>query len=244
MRPAMSALRVRAAATAALALVLGVAACSGKRATEPAVTVEPAPTPNSPTNALVLFQWCWVHQSVDRYREVLPADFVFQFALLDTAGNSFRNGEWGREQELAGFEALCVRGNQAYPHASKITLDFTSPLVDFPDSRPGKAPRWHHEIRADVLLRVDAGASQYQVQGQANFFLVRGDSAQIPAELAARGFTPDSTRWWIERWEDETAAVPAPPAGARPAEPRAPLPTADFTWGLIKRIYLPPTAMP
>ena len=31
-------------------------------------------------------------------------------------------------------------------------------------------------------------------------------AAAIPAELQARGFKPDSLRWWIDRWEDETLA--------------------------------------
>jgi len=40
-----------------------------------------------------------------------------------------------------------------------------------------------------------------------NFFVVRGDSAQIPPQLMARGFRPDTTRWYIERLEDTAAAL-------------------------------------
>jgi len=63
--------------------------------------------------------------------------------------------------------------------------------------------------------------------GFANFFMVRGDSALIPADLAARGFRPDSTRWYIERWEDDTFQE----VGARA------MPTSTATWGTIKVLY-------
>ena len=42
------------------------------------------------------------------------------------------------------------------------------------------------------------------VNGNTTFYLVRGDSAQIPPDLKARGFVPDATRWYIERYEDKT----------------------------------------
>jgi hypothetical protein len=54
-------------------------------------------------------------------------------------------------------------------------------------------------------VRIDSGNS-VEVTGNALFFLTRGDSAQIPPELIARGLRPDSTRWWMDRMEDETLA--------------------------------------
>jgi hypothetical protein len=58
-----------------------------------------------------------------------------------------------------------------------------------------------------VNLKVDIDeGNALEVTGFALFYVVRGDSAAIPPELYSRGFRPDSLRWWIERWEDETLA--------------------------------------
>ena len=58
---------------------------------------------------------------------------------------------------------------------------------------------------ADALKRASAGS-------------IARDSAAIPAELVSRGFKPDSLRWWIDRWEDETIGSGGmPAAAARPA---------------------------
>jgi PKD repeat protein len=42
--------------------------------------------------------------------------------------------------------------------------------------------------------------------GMTLFHLVRGDVAQIPAELGGRGFGPDPKRWYIQKWEDVPAS--------------------------------------
>ena len=86
-----------------------------------------------------------------------------------------------------------------------VLRNFDRNLVPFPDTRPGKDGKWHKTIRTSVDLKVEVGdGSTLEVTGYALFYLTRGDSAAIPAELKARGFKPDSLRWWIDRWEDET----------------------------------------
>ena len=57
---------------------------------------------------------------------------------------------------------------------------------------------------------------EYRIIGNARFFVVRGDSALIPQEL---GFKPDSNRWYIDQWRDETLGGPA--AGPGPGRRRA-----------------------
>lgn len=74
--------------------------------------------------------------------------------------------------------------------------------------------------------------------GAARFFLVRGDSAQIPADLLSRGALPDSTRWYLERHEDETAQTGSVLTAAR--SPRlAAQPVKSTSWGAVKALYLP-----
>ena len=167
-----------------------------------------APTPNSPQNAVKLFEWCWVNRGVDEYRELFTDDYVFISAGTDSAGNQSREIQARRDDEVQTAENMFIGSAERAP-AEQITLLFDKNLVPFPDSRPGKNSKWHKQIRTsvDLKVRIDSG-NTVEVTGNALFFLTRGDSAAIPQELINRGFKPDSLRWWIDRWEDETLAGP------------------------------------
>jgi len=218
----------------------------------------PAPVPNSPVNAIKLFQWCYDNRAVAQYREVFTDDYRFQFSQSDSAGNQYRSAPWTRTDELSYATNIFVGSPPDRLPAKQITLALANSLVPLPDSRPGTNPRWHQQIRTTVTLNVteDTGNGngiQDNVNGYALFYLVRGDSAVIPDELKARGFVPDSTRWWIQRWDDETittgatAALPAGPgalaagragaASARRATGADPIPIVaryDLTMGELK----------
>jgi len=223
---------------------------------------EPAPTPNTTTNILLLFAWCWNHRAIDEYSEVFTDDFQFQFAATDSAGNAFTGRALFRTDELNTARHLFVEGTATEPPASSINLVLDRTFVAYPDSRPGKEYPWHQEIRTQVTLSIDAGDQQYRILGHARFFVTRGDSAKIPDELVRRGFKPDRNRWYIERWEDETVegagggGVLAPgdasrllhTAMANALSGRASAPTLgagstaiigplDVTWGFIKYAY-------
>lgn len=166
----------------------------------------PAPVPSSPENILRLFEWCWNNRAIDEYREVFTDDYRFAFAQTDSAGNAYRDQPYRREDELASATNLFVGGG-AQPPASSISLTFDRNLYVQPDSRAGRNPRWHKQITTRVTLSVRADEIAYDVQGSALFFVVRGDSATIPPALIDQGFRRDSTRWWIERWEDQTVQL-------------------------------------
>lgn len=167
----------------------------------------PAPVPNTPANAIKLIEWCYNNRDADVYREVFTDDYVFVFGLTDTAGNAYRDRPYRREDELESATNLFVGGGGS-PPASRITLTFDRTLIALGDSRPGFNPRWHKSILTNVNLSVQISdgdnQSSLEVTGKARYYVVRGDSARIPDELVQRGFRPDSTRWWVERWEDET----------------------------------------
>ncbi len=212
---------------AAVLASLGVAGCfnpfSPVILSERVTTVAPSPT--TPQNAVKLFEWCWVNRGVEEYKELFTEDYVFLSAGKDSAGNDTREIQARRDDEVETAANMFI-GSAERPPASRITLNFDRNLIPFPDTRPGKNPIWHKTVRTSVDLNVDIGdGSTLEVRGYALFFLTRGDSAAIPTELEARGFRPDSLRWWIDRWEDETlapeglAARPARRAGAHPAFP-------------------------
>lgn len=167
----------------------------------------PPPVPNSPANAIRLLEWCYNNRDIDVYREVFTDDYTFIFGLSDTAGNAYRDRPYRREDELESATNLFVGGGDN-PPASRITLTFDRTLIAIGDSRPGFDPRWHKSILTNVNLSVQISDGDNQqsleVTGKARYYVVRGDSARIPDELVQRGFRPDSTRWWVERWEDET----------------------------------------
>jgi len=190
----------------------------------------PPPPPNSPNNVVRLLEWCWRNRAIAEYSEIFTDDFRFQFALGDSAGNAYRDAPFTREDELRCATRLFV-GSGGQPPASEILLDLDRVLVTLPDDRPGRDPKWHKSIRSSVDLQVTidrgSGPERVGVRGHALFYLVRGDSAAIPPDLAALGFTPDSTRWWIERWEDETL-----PGGGSRAQP-----SQNRTWGAVKTLF-------
>ena len=203
-----------------------------------------APAPNTPKNAVRLFEWCWQNRGVEEYKELFTTDYVFISAGTDSAGNPSREIQARRDDEIQTAENMFVGSAERAP-AADIDLEFDRNLVSFPDDRPGKDATWHQTIRTQVTLRVKIDdVSTYEVTGSVQFYLVRGDSAQIPAEFAGRGFNT-SLRWFIDRWEDNTLGSESVVAGgsslsaARPAaRPVAAGELSQVTLAELKRYYL------
>jgi hypothetical protein len=218
---AMTIRRILRAWPAALLLLLGLAGCFNPFDPRIAPTTGiyiPPPTPNSAQNVIRLFEWCWRNRDITTYEQIFTADFRFVFALGDSAGNLFRDEPVTRDMELNIARNLFVGGGTASP-ASSILLNLDPTLRALPDSRPGKNPIWHNEIvtGVDLTIKTEAGA-EYHIQGNARFFVVRGDSARIPEEL---GLKSDSTRWYIDQWNDETLQGAGGNTVARPTDPGA-----------------------
>lgn len=187
------------------------------------------PTPNTPLNALRTLEWGWNHLDVAAIGSVLADDFVFAFAAADSAGQAYRTQPWTRADELTAIQHLFV-GGTTEPPAVRVELEFDANPLTTPDPRPGRDTRVRRAIRTGVHLRVHTSSSSYEVQGHAQFYFTRGDSAAIPPELVAAGVRPDSTRWWIDRCEDATG-----PAGSKRQHPDA---ARQLTWGRLKVLYL------
>ena len=195
----------------ALLLLVGLGGCfnpfNPKIATTAGVYVPP-PSPASPQGVIKLLEWCWNNRDVTRAQELYTADYRFVFGLADSAGNEFRDKPVTREVELDIERNLFVGGGNE-PPATSITLHFNPTLTPMDDSRPGKNRRWHQETVTSVDLSIRTDTQEYRITGNARFFTERGDSALIPAVL---GFKPDSTRWYIDQWNDETQPGSSPEA--------------------------------
>jgi hypothetical protein len=229
-----------AAFLAAAALIAGCFNPFSPRVAPTTGFAQQPPTPDSPVNVLRLYEWCWNRRDPQLYREILTEDFRFAFAQADTAGNIYRDRTLTRDEELEIAENIFVRGTASEPPPVSISLTFDPNLLAVPDDRPGKTAKWHRMIRAGTLLRIEQ--PDIEVRGTTKFYVVRGDSADIPTELEAR-FPRDSTRWWIERIEDETLGDESAPArvsstrrgGAAPAT--AAVDPLRVTWGQLRAFF-------
>jgi hypothetical protein len=209
-------------------------------------TTQKPPVPNSARGVVELFQWCWNNRAYQEYTEIFTEDFKFEYTNRDSAGNQ-RSEILTRDQELETANNLFVQGTATEPPAKRVNLTYTSTLIAFPDPRPGKAFPWHQQISAPLTLEIDTEDQQFRITGRAIFYLVRGDSAKIPEELRQR-FPPDTSRWWIEKWEDETDESLAAyaileseggePAAAIVGASRAANAPLDIAWFRLKLGYL------
>ena len=210
------------------------AASCGHHTANVAPVASPAPAPSSPALAVQRLGWCWNNRDYETNRTVFTDDFRFAFAAGDSAGNPYAGSAWTREDELAAAYHLFI-GDGTSPPAKSITLHLDRNLIALNDPRPRKQARWHKTIRThiDLSIEVDHGDGATEVnwvQGFASFYLVRGDSATMPTDLTIGGWRPDSTQWFIERWQDET--LPVGTGGGLRA-----LPSKNTTWGSIKAHY-------
>ncbi len=201
----MQVFRVRGAASAlagaALASLL-LAGCA-TRVTRPVVAQDqgpPAPIPFAPDRVLRLLEWSFDHKGIQQLAEMFSGDFQHVSSAADSAGAAFRGTPWTREDEL-------LEAARLFSAARAIDFEFDHNFVVLPDPRTASSDpigRWHRTIRTQHRLSVwfrDGGRrTDYRLD---EFFFVRGDSAQIPDDLKASGFGPDSTRWYIQRWDEE-----------------------------------------
>jgi hypothetical protein len=195
----------------ALAATVGCGGSSNDPVEPPEVPVPP--TPNTPQNAVKLLEWCWDERDNTLYRDVFTDDFTYQFAVSDSqsVGTTIN-----RNEELAFADNLFESGVAAppapaggsgvlaLPAASRVVLGVNANLTAQADSRPGKDPTWHKEIATRLNVNVTTPAGSYSIASDVRFFITRGDSALIPADMVARGFAPDPNRWYIDSWADET----------------------------------------
>jgi len=207
-----------------LLALLSVAGCTESTAPwGPQQPIDASPVASTPELAIRSVVWSWNRKSVDVYSRLFSNDYRFAFSALDPAGDAYRGDIWNREDEMIFAQHLFVGGNPTEPPATSIQLTFGS-LEAKADPRPGRDPRWHKYFTTTLTLVVITPDKQTNINGPASFYLVRGDSAQVPT-----GSPRDSTHWYIDRWEDGTAGGPGGLAQAMPAR--------NATMGHLKVLY-------
>ena len=197
-------------------MACALAGCSHSTiATAPPANTSPAAT--SPQGAVKLFEWAMGHANVDVIAGMLPDDFVIIGAGVDSAGGPSPTDTLtvsGRSWFLGALSSM-IKGVPGLYEPAQVSLRLDQNFVPLPDSRPGRDPRFHKQIRTSFDLRVLDTNVGFEASGNVLLFATRGDSVTIPPELFARGVKPDSTTWWLDRLEDETLAGPSPPLPAK-----------------------------
>jgi predicted small lipoprotein YifL len=224
--------RARPACVLATLVLLALAGCGRRHPLRPFPAGVQAATSDS--GAVPLFQYCWNHRDEARYVALFTGDFQFVYPP-DSIG-----GRWAAigEPEMLRIAHAMFVGGGVEPPITNVSLQML-PGHSYPDTRPGRDPRIHREIRAAVDLTVTAD-SQYRITGYARFHLVRGDSAVLPDTLLRLGIRADSTHWFIDEWDDETNGTPA----SRPARPANAMPVRTATWASILSLYRGPLGAP
>jgi hypothetical protein len=215
----------------AVSLALGLLAGCSRTTAPVAPPADAAPALTTPALAVKRVEWAFPHRDIGATGDLFTDDFAFVGSGVDSVGNPASIGV-DRAWTLAALGSM-FNGvpNQKAP-AEQITLLMDQNPISFPDTRPGKDPRWHKWVRTSVnfKVRIDSG-NTVEVTGNALFFMTRGDSVAIPAELRSRGAKPDSARWWIDRWEDETFSGTGAPSATNP--------TRNNTLFRILELYAP-----
>jgi hypothetical protein len=191
-----------------------------------------------------LLGWCWEHRSFADYGTIFTEDYRFAFSVSDSCASAFPAG-FTRDDELVAARRIFVTGASGLPPAKQIRLVFLDDLFALDDSRPGKTPMVHKEIltRVDLSLDFSDGSGSRSLES-VRFFLARGDSAEVPQEFRAGAPSADTSRWYVERWEEEAPVVTSQISGGARLGPATALPTRPISWGYLKWVYLARPAAP
>jgi hypothetical protein len=213
------------------ALLVLIAGCSGAGSTRldrlltAATPAARPPAANSPLALMQNMSWCWENLSESYYRQILSSSFLFDFGSADSSGRAYRDNSWNVDDERLFAHNLFVAGSVYAAPASSITLSLTSMQLDV-DLRPGRTYPWHQAVYADMnlnILKVDGTA--FQITGPVKFYVARGDSAGIPADLGA---VADSSSWYLDGCVDLAAGT---------SSPQDPTPTRRVTLGMLRDLY-------
>lgn len=206
------------------------------------------PRATSSRNVMKLFKWCWEHQNIALYDEIFTDNFRFAFAEADSEGNQFPGHELQRLDEIESARHLFVGGAAGEPPANSISIDF-SRLKPEVDTRPGKTAPSHVAFPIIVNITIRTDVQVFRIYSNAVFYVVRGDSADVPRIHEHIAEQDRKRYWYIERYEETGQAAlvirpidtwragrdPNRVGASPPAVPHTwPVPGVDVTWGWIK----------
>ena len=193
------------------------------------------PVASTPAGAVAVFVRAYDTHDLSAYRTLFTTDFAFAFSPSDVAGGPYEQSGWSRSDELLSAANLLLNGNTTLAPAQRIDLAPQSSLIAIPDDRPGKDSPQHVKMTVYVRLVADLGAGIWDVSDNETFYFVRGDAASVPPGIIS--MPADSTRWYIERWEEGSGGLAATTLRRGVQAPAQTMPGERHTWGGLKAMY-------
>ena len=212
-----------------------VAGCGGNPFNPPIDDIPPGlpddtPLNDTPQNTMIRFQAIYEYQVQADYEALFASNFQFTFSGVSDPELASQYGtSWGKDDEIETSRNI-------FDAASVITLSGISSaqIVDEYTLPESLATYYKRAIVPSVALTIEIpNADGFFVDASQEFFLVRGDRAELDASQEAR-----VDRWYIYRWDDKSQTPPS----LRTALPRlmaaasGPRPVRA-TWGLVKSSY-------
>jgi len=168
------------------------------------------PTPTQPykpldgerDNVLFNLQKAYTERNIDRYSELLDADFLFHFSQKDIDEGIINRPNWDRTEEINANKNM-FNPNFSKPNVdpvSKINLTLTYPAGDEkwtqipPEDHPGYPGETWYEKTVLYRLTVQAGDKQLVGNDIQASFVVR--------KATVEGYT--NPIWRIIAWRDDT----------------------------------------
>jgi len=196
------------------------------------------PMNDTPQNTMLRFEATYENQVLDQYELLFASNFRFTFSnqsdplLVNQYGTS-----WGKDDEVEStshlFDGFTNEGGDFVPGAAGIILALPGVQVIDDPTQPDSAAYYKWVIVPQISLELDVPGTQgYAIAAPHDFYLVRGDAAVLDANQSA---TAD--RWYIWRWDDKSAALPAvsPRLQSLGSVPGGQ--AVSTTWGNVKGSY-------
>jgi hypothetical protein len=194
------------------------------------------PLNDSPQNTMLRFVATFKNLVKADYEKLFTSDFRFSFSSRSDPDLATEYGDsWGKDDEIEStghlFEGFTDQDGEFQEPATSITLTLDGATYIPDPTKPDSGAYYMKVIVPAVNLNIVlSNGDEFQILAPHDFYLVRGDIAQLDEVQEAR-----DDRWYIWKWEDGSAPLAA---GA----PRLATHDADggpihSSWGLLKGIY-------
>jgi len=211
--------------------LLILAGCGGgDKSTKPVVPPsdglpDGTPQADSPAHLMQRLEATWESEVEAQYELLLTNDFRYTFSAAADPELANLYPNWGRTDEVTAITHLFTGfvNTSGTPISAASLIDMTlNGVQQGTDLDHADSTAYYQRIivtSLDAVIEVPVAGSDpifYHISSRHEYFLVRGDAAVLPS-----GTSPDSTRWYLRRWDDLS---PPPPTSKgpviNPAQPK------------------------
>jgi len=186
-----------------LLIVLALAGCGGDNKVGPPPAI--VPQTDTPVHLVQRLERTWESQDLPEYGKLLTQDFHFEFSADSDPDLVNRYPNWGLDDETASashlFYGFTNSSGTPMPAAIRIDLTLGGVTVEDDSAHADSTAHYRKVVVAAMIgaiaFPVEPDTLIYSLSSRQEFHVVRGDAAVLAA-----GVAPDSTRWYVRRWDD------------------------------------------